>query len=110
LRSWLDSFAAVGAEFKILIQRPFAIRTGFILIAGLLRNIRTKIRDRLFTTVTQDEWITFFNSQDGDKKDTEIVIHSLKISLVQTANRAPPGVLVQYLCFGSYAGDKDHSG
>ena len=104
----LIKFAAVGTEFKILIQRPFAIRTGFILIAGLLRNIRAKFRDRLFTTITHDEWMTFFNSQDREKKETEVVIHPFKISLVQTANRAPPGVLVQYLCFGRYAGDEDH--
>jgi hypothetical protein len=106
----LNSPAAVGTKFKILIQRPFAIRTGFILIAGLLRNIRAKFRDRLFTTITHDEWMTFFNSQDRDKKETEVVIHPFKISLVQTAKRAPPGVLVQYLCFGRYAGDEDHTG
>jgi hypothetical protein len=105
----LNKFAAIRTVFKILIQRFFAIRTGYILIAGLLRKIRAKFRDRLFTTITHDEWITFFNPQEWDKKKTEIVIHPFKISLVQTANRAPPRVLIQFLRFGRYAGDEDHT-
>ena len=106
----LNSFAAVWTVFKILIQRPFAKRTGFILITGLPWKIRVKFRDCLFTAITHDEWFAFFNSQERDKKETEVVIHPFKIGLVQTAHRAPPRVLVQYLCFGRYAGDKDHTG
>ena len=105
----LNSFAAVRTVVKIPIQRPFAIRTGFIIIPGLTCKIRAKFRNRLFTAITHDERITFFNSQERDKKETEVVIHPLIISLVQTANRAPPRVLVQYLRFRRYAGDKDHS-
>jgi hypothetical protein len=107
---YLNKFAAIRTVFKILIQRPFAKRAGFILIAGLLGNIRAKFRDRLFTTITHDEGITFFNSQDRDKKETEVVVHPLKISLVQTAKRAPPRVLIQFFRFGRYAGDEDHTG
>jgi hypothetical protein len=86
------------------------ISAGFILIAGLLRKIRAKFRDRFFTTITHDEWITFFKPQEWDKKETEIVIYPFKISLVQTAKRAPPRVLIQFLRFGRYACDEDHTG
>ena len=105
----MNLFAAIRTVFKILIQRPFAIRTGYILIAGLLRKIRAKFGDRLFTTITHDEWMTFFNPQERDKKEAEVVIHPFKIGLVQAANRTPPRVLVEDLRFGRYAGDKDHS-
>ena len=50
----------------------------------------------------------YFNSQERNKKETEVMIHPFKISLVQTTNRAAPWVLVQYLRFGRYAGDEDH--
>ena len=101
-------FTAVWTVFKSLIQRPFAIRTGIVFVTGLLWKIRAKFRDRLITAITHDEWITFFNSQERNKKETEVVIRPFKISLVQTANRAAPRVLVQYLRFGRYAGDEDH--
>jgi len=64
--------------------------------------------DGLFTTFTHDEWFAFFNPQQRNKKQAEVVIHSFKIGLVQTANWAPPGVLVNYLRFWRYTGDKNH--
>ena len=77
-------------------------------MTGLLRKIRAKFRNRFFAAITHDEWFPFFNPQKRDKKKTEIVIYPFKVGLMQTADRAPPGILVQYLRFGRYAGDKDH--
>ena len=106
----LNLFAAVGTIFETLLHSLFTIRTGCILKPTVLFEIRSKFGNRLFTTITHNEGVTFFHPQHRDEKQTEVVIHPFEISLVQPANRAAPGVLVQHFRFGGYAGDEDHKG
>ncbi len=63
---------------------------------------------RLFTVLAYDKRLSLFNSQQRNKKQTKVVIYPFVRRLIHTADRAPPGVLVQYLRFGRYAGYKDH--
>jgi hypothetical protein len=55
--------AAIWTVFKISIQRSFTKMTGFGRIAGLLRKIRAKFRNRLFAAIAHDKRITLFNPQ-----------------------------------------------
>ena len=57
---------------------------------------------------TNNERRTFFNPGYRDEKDLKIMIDAFVIGLVQAANRATFGILVQNFRFWGYADDKEH--
>jgi hypothetical protein len=56
----------------------------------------------------QDEGLTFFHPGHRNEKNLKVVIDALVVSLVQTANRTTPGILVQNLRFWGYTDYKEH--
>ena len=59
------------------------------------------------TTFADDKRLPFFHSHDGDKEYAQIVVNSLLICLVQATGRTSPGFLINNLCFGGDAGNKE---
>ena len=57
---------------------------------------------------TNDEGRAFFDPDHRNKQDLKIMIDALVIGLVQAANRATFGILVQNLGFWGYADYKEH--
>jgi len=58
---------------------------------------------------TNDEGRAFFDPDHRNEQDLKIVIDALVIGLVQAANRATLGILIQNLRFWGYADDKEHA-
>jgi hypothetical protein len=57
---------------------------------------------------TNDEGRSFFDPDHRNEQDLKIMIDALVIGLVQAANRAALGILVQNLGFCGYAEYKEH--
>jgi len=57
---------------------------------------------------TNDEGFAFFDPDHRNEEDLKIMIDAFVIGLVQAANRATFGVLVQNFRFWGYADDKEH--
>jgi len=57
---------------------------------------------------TNDEGRAFFDPDHRNEQDLKIMIDALVIGLVQAANRATCGILVQNLGFWGYADYKEH--
>ena len=51
------------------------------------------------TAFALDEGLAFFDSGDRNEKNLKVMIDALAIGLVQTANRATSGILIQNLRF-----------
>ena len=103
-----NALAALRAVFKIRIERLAATFALAGRVGLRLRIIRTQSAAGLHAAVTQNKGFAFFYSEYGDKKQAEIVVHALRIGLIQSAHRAPARILVQYLFFGRYTGNEDH--
>jgi len=57
---------------------------------------------------TNDEGLAFFDPGHRNEKYLKIMIDAFGIGLMQTANGATFGILVQNFCFWRYADDKEH--
>ena len=57
---------------------------------------------------TNDEGFAFFDPDHRNEEDLKIMIDAFVIGLVQAANRATFGSLVQNFRFWGYADDKEH--
>jgi hypothetical protein len=90
----LDRFAAVFTQQRgsLLIGRGFPIEF---------------IPDSV-AMLTLDERFTFFDTGYRNEKNLKIMIDASVISLVYTAHRTTPGILVYNLCFWGYADYKKH--
>jgi hypothetical protein len=74
----------------------------------LMGVIRTKLMQSLLTSIAHDKRFAFFDSDYRNEKKAQVMIHALIVSLVQSANRAPAGILIQNLNFGRNTGDENH--
>ena len=57
---------------------------------------------------TFDKWFTLTNSQNGDKKEREIIINANKIGLTQAAVRADARMIFQFFSPRSHTPNKNH--
>ena len=76
-----------------------------MLLAG---EIDSKLMEGLLASIAHDKGFAFFNPYNRNEKKAEVVVHALIISLIQSANRASTGILIQNLNFGCNTGDEDH--
>ena len=83
----------------------FTQQAGFFLVRRL---IPLEFVFGAMTAFTQDEGLAFFDPNHRDEEDLKIMIDAFVIGLVQAANRATLGILVQNLRFGGYADYKEH--
>jgi hypothetical protein len=104
----LYSPAAIGTKFEIAIERfpTIPARPGFFLV--LTGVIRTKLMQSLLTSIAHDKRFAFFDPDYRNEKKVQIMVHAFIISLIQSANRAPAGILIQNLYFGRNTGDENH--
>jgi hypothetical protein len=108
LKPYLDPFAALRAVFEISIQGFSTTPARPGRIGLLLGRIRPESVAGLRAAVANDKRLAFFDSEHGNKKQAEIVVHALRIRLIQSAYRTPARILVQNLFFGRNAGNEDH--
>jgi hypothetical protein len=85
--------AAAMPAFLILLVQPFII-------------FLPKFMNIPFTPLAHDKRLAFFNSQDGNEKQVEIVIHPLKICLSQTAYGAESWLVIKGFYFGRNTGNQ----
>jgi len=71
-------------------------KPGFLLVG---RMIPREFILGAMTAFALDEGLAFFDSGDRNEKNLKVMIDALAIGLVQTANRATSGILVQNLRF-----------
>jgi len=83
----------------------FTQKAGFFLVRRL---IPLEFVFGAMTAFAQDEWRAFFDPDHRNEEDLKIVIDAFVIDLVQAANRAALGILVQNFRFWGYAEDKEH--
>jgi hypothetical protein len=95
-----NPFPTLRAVFKILIQRFSAASACPGRVALRLSVIRTKALAGLRAAVAHKKGLALFDSEYGDKKQAEIVIHALRIGLIQSTDRTPARILIQNLFFG----------
>ena len=74
----------------------FTQQAGFFLVGRL---IPFEFVFGAMAAFTQDEGLAFFDPGDRNEKNLKVMIDALVIGLVQTANRAASGILVQDLRF-----------
>ena len=58
----------------------------------------SRIKYRLVTAVAEYEFLPFFNPDNRDEKDTQVVVHPLAPGLGQAADRAKAGGLIDDRC------------
>ena len=58
--------------------------------------------------IALEKWFAFFNPGHRDEKYLKIMINTLVIGLVQTADGTTPGIFIKHLRFRGYAEDKEH--
>jgi glutamate formiminotransferase len=90
----------VRAEFEI----PIYIFATISALAGIFRMLLVEIRSRpvngLLAAIAHDQWLPLFDSEYRNKKQTEVVVGTLVIRLMQAANRASAWILIQDFYFG----------
>jgi len=57
---------------------------------------------------TLDKRLTLANSQDGDEKEREIIIHADKIGLIQPAVGTDAGMALDFFPFRAHTPDENH--
>jgi len=65
----------------------------------LLFEIRPEPVDGLLTAVAHDEWFALFDPEYWNKKQAQILVHTLIGRLIQPAHRTPARILIQDLFF-----------
>ncbi len=88
------------------ISAKFAQKPGLFLIGRLVPV------EFIFCSVTMlanSEWLAFFNSYYRDKKYVQVMVNSRLIGLLQATDSTALRVILNYFCFGGYAGNKEHT-
>ena len=83
----------------------FAQKAGFFLVGRL---IPFELIFGAVAAFTQDEGFAFFDPGYRNEEDLKIMIDAFVIGLVQAANRATFGILVQNFRFWGDADNKEH--
>jgi hypothetical protein len=83
----------------------FAQQAGFLLVG---RWVPFEFVFGAMAAFTQHEGLAFFDPNHRNEEDLKIMIDAFVISLLQAANRTPPGIFVQNLRFWAYTEDKEH--
>jgi hypothetical protein len=99
---------AVGTIGKLLLKDPAtlaALRRRAAEGARCICLLHSR-RHRLPAPATVKEWLALLDSQQGDKKQADVVIHLLGIRLIQAASGTAPGRAVQNPGLGLNARDK----
>jgi len=87
------------------IPAEFAQKPGFFLIRRLFPS------EFIFcsvTTLANGEWLAFFDPHYRDKKYVQVMVNPGLKGLLQTTDSTSLRVILNYFCFGGYAGDKEH--
>jgi hypothetical protein len=71
---------------------------------------RPELGDGPLTPVAPDDRFSGLDFEDGDEKEAQVMVHAFVIGLVQAADRAAPGLLIQDLDLGRDAGDEKEEG
>jgi hypothetical protein len=90
----LNSFAAVGAVFKIAIDffATIPARPGTFRL--LLVEFRSIPGNGLLAAIAHDKGLPLFDSEYWNKKQAEVVVGALVIRLMQAAHRASARILI----------------
>jgi hypothetical protein len=59
-------------------------------------------------SIAHDKRFAFFDSQNRNEEQAEVMVNAPVTGLIQPANRAPAGSLIQNLYFRCDTGDEDH--
>ena len=106
----LQRFAAVWTKPVFALQPKSAG-------AALLERFRcvftraAEFRRCAFTSIAQYKGLPFFNPQDRNKKQAQVMVDASEITLMQTTGRTTAWICVKCFNFRRYAGyNKHHSG
>jgi hypothetical protein len=106
----LQFFATVWTIEKSFVDRihaEFAQQPGLFLIR---RWIPFEFIFRSVTTLANGERLAFFDSQNRDKKDVQVMVNPRLIGLLQTTDSTSSRVILNYFGFGGYTGNEKKHG
>jgi hypothetical protein len=89
------------------IPAEFAQQPGLFLIR---RWVPFEFIFRSVTTLANGERLAFFDSQNRDKKDVQVMVNPRLIGLLQTTDSTSSRVILNYFGFGGYTGNEKKHG